>query len=209
MVSSPAGNGSRHSAGDPSEEGSIASQRRNDPSALSGRVVLVERMEALRHGYRSQGIPQEVRELLLAGNRPSTSATYQSAWNGWSSWCLERHLDPLESNMISILSFLEYLFSSGRAHSTVNVSRSMLSKTLPPVDGMEIGKHPLIVRLMRAIYNKNPPRARYSHMWDVSQLLNYIKSINSDGLSLGDISSIVATLLAVNTMTSVRTSVSS
>ena len=113
MVSSPAGNGSRHSAGDPSEEGSIASQRRNDPSALSGRVVLVERMEALRHGYRSQGIPQEVRELLLAGNRPSTSAKYRSAWNGWSSWYLERHLDPLETNIISILSILEYQNGTG------------------------------------------------------------------------------------------------
>ena len=131
VVSSPAGNGSGYSAGDPSQEGSITSQRRNDPSALSGRIVPVERMEALRQSYRSQGIPQEVRELLLAGNRPSTSATYQSAWSGWSGWCHERHLDSLEGNLISILSFLEHLFSSDRVHSTINVTRSMLSASLP------------------------------------------------------------------------------
>ena len=48
VVSSPAGNGSRYSAVDPSQEGSAESQRRNDASDLPERVIPVERMEALR-----------------------------------------------------------------------------------------------------------------------------------------------------------------
>ena len=40
-------------------------------------------------------------------------------------------------------------------------------------------------------------------MWDVSKVLNYIKSLNLDKLSLSDISCIVATLQAVNTMVGV------
>ena len=35
-------------------------------------------------------------------------------------------------------------------------------------------------------------------MWDVSKLLNYIKSLNLEELSLSDIYCIVATLLAIN-----------
>ena len=103
-------------------------------------------------------------------------------------------------NLVSILSFLEHLFSSDRVHSTINVTRSMLSAILPPIDGIAIGKHPLIVGLMRAINNKNLHRARYSHMWDVGNVLNYINSTNLDELSLSDISWIVATLLVINTM---------
>ena len=51
---------------------------------------------------------------------------------------------------------------------------------------------------MRAIYNKNPPRARFEHLWDVSVVLNYAKAIDLENLSLLDLSSIVATLMTMN-----------
>ena len=79
-------------------------------------------------GHRSEdGIPQEVAALLLAGNRSNTSAAYQSAWVGWNRWCMERNKDPMEGDMISILSYLENLYSSGKKYSTINVHRSMLA----------------------------------------------------------------------------------
>ena len=109
-------------------------------------------------------------------------------------------LDPLEGNVVRTLSFLEYMYASGKANSTINVYRSMLSKTLPPVDNFELGKHSMVIRLMRAIYNKNPPRAKLEHLWDVSVVLNYAKAIDLQELSLLYLSSIVATLMAINLM---------
>ena len=44
----------------------------------------------------------------------------------------------------------------------------MLSTTLDPVDGTNIGKHPLIIQLMKGLYNKNPPAAKYANLWDVN-----------------------------------------
>ncbi len=51
----------------------------------------------------------------------------------------------------------------------------MLSNTLEPIEGWPIGRHPLIKNLLKGIYNRNPPRPRYSHTWDVRIVLDYLK----------------------------------
>lgn len=50
----------------------------------------------------------------------------------------------------------------------------MFSSTLPKIDNFCIGKHELVVKLMRAIYNKNPPKPKYSFFWDVEEVLKFI-----------------------------------
>ena len=85
--------------------------------------------------------------------------------------CMGRNLDPMESHLVSALSYLESLHAAGKANSTINIHRSMLSKTLPPIYGMVLGKHHQVTRIMKGIYNKAPPRARYERMWDVNLLL--------------------------------------
>jgi hypothetical protein len=42
----------------------------------------------------------------------------------------------------------------------------MLSSTLGKIDGCGIGKHPLIVMLMRGAYNKKRPVPKYSGFGD-------------------------------------------
>ena len=69
-------------------------------------------------------------QLLLEGDREATSASYQSAWNGWFNWCLQSDEDPLSPSGIgTVLRFLTFLFKEGKAYRTINVCRSMLSGT--------------------------------------------------------------------------------
>jgi hypothetical protein len=56
-----------------------------------------------------------------------------------------------------VLEFLSWLVGKGKAYRTINLSRSMLSSTLGKIDGVDIGKHPLVVKLMKGAYNKKPP----------------------------------------------------
>ncbi|KZS01897.1 Uncharacterized protein APZ42_001298, partial [Daphnia magna] len=63
------------------------------------------RLEAVREDFRQQGIPEQVVNILLAGNRSSTDSAYQSAWKNWSSWCLERDKDPMQNDLVAILEF--------------------------------------------------------------------------------------------------------
>jgi hypothetical protein len=39
----------------------------------------------------------------------------------------------------------------------------MLSMKLGPIDHFQVGSHPLVVKLLRAAYNLNPPKPKY-HM---------------------------------------------
>ena len=40
-----------------------------------------------------------------------------------------------------------------------------------------MGKHPLVTRMMKGIYNSRPPTPRYTSSWDVGQVTRYLKSL--------------------------------
>ncbi len=67
------------------------------------------------------------------------------------------------------------MFKEGKAGSTINVYRSALSSTLDPEEGAGIGNHPLVVLLMKGIYNQRPPTPKYTSTWSVDgfELLSF------------------------------------
>ena len=70
--------------------------------------------------------------------------------------------------------------------------------THPPIDGVVVGKHPLVVRLMKGVFNGRPPQPRYGCTWDVKRVLEHIKSLGDNRvLSLKQLSSKLAVLLAL------------
>lgn len=110
----------------------------------------------------SSGLSGQVVNLLMGGVRNNTSAAYQSAWNGWHNWCVQQGADPMSPPLTKVFEFLSWLVDEGKAYRTVNVSRSMLSSTLGKVEGVDIGKHLLVVKLMRGAYNKKLPAPKYA-----------------------------------------------
>ena len=127
------------------------------PAASTSGITPTDRLEIVRGRYESSGLSSQVVDLLLGGVRNTTSAAYQSAWNGWHSWYVREDTDPVSPPLAKVLEFLSSLVSEGKAYRTIYVARSMLSSTLDKIDGCDVGKHPLIVRLMRGAYNKKPP----------------------------------------------------
>lgn len=70
--------------------------------------------------------------------------------------------------------------------------------THAPCDGVVIGKHPLVSRLMKGIYNNRPPRARYSFTWDVKEVLDHIRAWGpTEDLTLKKITLKLAMILAL------------
>ena len=47
------------------------------------------------------------------------------------------------------------------ARKAINSYCSAISMTHAAIDGVVVGKHPLVSRLMKGIYNQRPPKARY------------------------------------------------
>jgi site-specific recombinase XerD len=109
--------------------------------------------------------------------------------------------DPFSADLAVILDFLSSLKDAGKAYSTINVHRSMLSQTLDLIEGLPIGENPLVVRLLKACYNNNPPQPRYPAMWEPEKVLSYIASLGENGsLSLSQLAGKAVTLIALATL---------
>ena len=67
-----------------------------------------------------------------------------------------------KKSLVNVITFLSDSFLMGKAYSTINVYRSMLSVTLPQVDGQDVGKHPTVIKVMKGIFNSNPPKPQYA-----------------------------------------------
>ena len=117
----------------------------------------VGRLAAIGRSFVEQGLPQRVVDLLLAGNRPATISAYDSGWRSWCDWCLQRRENPLSASLANVLDFLTELHLAKKSYSCINSHRSMLSKSLPHIDRRPVGIHPLVMTLLKACYNLNPP----------------------------------------------------
>ncbi|KZR97350.1 Uncharacterized protein APZ42_007834, partial [Daphnia magna] len=83
-----------------------------------------------------------------------------------------------------------------------NVQRSMLSSTLNlTASGLkDVGKHPLVVQLMKGIYQGKPPIPKYSATWDPSVVINHFVSTARRNMSLIQLARKTVTLLALATL---------
>jgi hypothetical protein len=67
-----------------------------------------------------------------------------------------------------------------------------------PIDGIRVGCHYLVKRLMKGIFNKRPPLPRYVFTWPVGTVFRYLKAIGQNqDLSLRLLSMKTAILIAL------------
>ncbi len=162
--------------------------------------VVTSRLEIIRGRYEAQGLSRGVVELLLGANRDTTAAAYQSAWNGWSTWCLHQSEDPLSPGLNKVLDFLTGLCNEGKAYRSINVYRSMLSSTLKTIDGFDVGKHPMVMKVMQGIYNVKPPAPKYNNFWDVNEVLKFLDWQANSETPFAKLSSKTVMLLALTSL---------
>ena len=156
------------------------------------------RMASLRSRYEGSTVSQPAQRQLLAAWRTRTEKRYSSAWRKWTCWCGERQVNPLSASLDSVLNFLASQFEAGLKYRTLNVYCSALSATHPQIEGYNVGEHPLIVQLLKGIFNSRPPALRYTYTWDVSTVTSYLESSGpNEQLSLKQLSRKLAFLLTI------------
>ena len=69
------------------------------------------------------------------------------------------------------------LHSQGLSYSSINTARSALSSILKLDNCDNFGTHPLVTRFMKGIYELIKPKPKYNQIWDVSQVLDYLKTL--------------------------------
>ncbi|XP_040066984.1 uncharacterized protein LOC120840475 [Ixodes scapularis] len=143
-------------------------------------------------------LSEQATHLIEASWRRGTQLTYTSCWRRWERWCHSRTVDPFSPTLAQVLNFLASLFKEGLAYRTIGCYRSALSQILQNYDGRPLGEHPAVVRLMKGVFNSNPPKPRYPTTWKVETVTTLLQSWgpNKD-LSLKTLSSKLAMLLAL------------
>ena len=102
------------------------------------------------------------------------------------------------ADVSAVLSFLADEFKAGRQYRSLNCYRSALSSTLLPIEGTPVGQHPLIVRLLKGVFNLSPPMPRYTYTWDVPQVFTLLRSMGSnESLTLKKLTQKLVMLLAL------------
>ena len=77
----------------------------------------------------------------------------------------------------------------------------MLSATVKKIEGFHVGKHPLVIRLMKGIFTSNPPSAKYSGFWGVNVVIVYLESLGpTANLSFKQLTLKLKVLLALTSL---------
>ena len=136
--------------------------------------------------------------MLEAGWSKGTNTTYQSAWKRWHGWCSRREINPISCTVQPFLEFLTSLFKEGLRYRTINTIRSAISMTHDHIEGIPMGQHPLVTRLLKGVYNSRPPQPRYLATWDVDVVIRYFQSLGeNETLTLKQLSQKLSLLMAL------------
>ncbi|KAJ8030151.1 hypothetical protein HOLleu_26478 [Holothuria leucospilota] len=128
-----------------------------------------------RQSLYAQGISPKAADIILEAWRPSTQKQYLVYLSRWLLFCSKRNIDPMQTDLKEILNFLVELFEGGVGYSGINTARSMLSSfVLIPKN---IGKNNLVKRFVKGIFELKTPRPHRCHVWDVSTVFQYVKSL--------------------------------
>lgn len=130
------------------------------------------------------------------------------AWRKWTLWCNRQQVNCELPTEKDIADYLISLHTEGKSYSVLNTHRSMLFQTLQLISG-RVFDSIIITRIMKGLYNVNPPKPKYRVTWDVSVVLAYIRTLYPlEALSLKDLTFRLVMLLALTTAQRAQTLVS-
>ena len=138
------------------------------------------RVAYLQKSYSTQRISESASRLLMSSWQEKSTKSYDSLFRKWVSWYEEQGTDSISSPVSELVNFLAELHDKGYAYRTLNAHRSAISSTHDRADGISIGQHPLVCRLLAGVFNSNPPQPRYTSTWDVNVVIGYLKSLPSN-----------------------------
>jgi integrase len=185
-----------------------STQRQRSPGITLGRIASfdskrhtsISGMEDFRQRKQMQGLSEDAAALATKAWRKGTRSAYDSAWAKWDSWCNQRSIDPVSSSVEEVAEFLTGMFKAGYEYSTINLHRSAISALHEELEGLPVGQHSLIKKIMTGVFQEKPPQPRYNETWDVDVVLQYISNLGrNEDLSDTELTHKLAMLLALTT----------
>ena len=133
-----------------------------------------------REAWALAGYSEDVTETALSAKRPSTRVVYDTRWQAFSDWCLEKQVEPTSCSLPVVLDFLQSLVRRGRAVNTVRGYVSALSSRHALVqvgrDLVPLGSAPPVRTWLRGLSKQHPPPTVRVPAWELEVVLSALSS---------------------------------
>ena len=165
----------------PSTRKQQPSERRKAYEERSGTKVPTGGMPFLSEKLTRLGYDKKTVDLMMSAWRPGTKKVYTTYLNKWAVYCVEKGVDLLKPELTQACLFLRQLADQGLGYGALNAARSALSTILPSYGGETFGSHRHVCWLLKGVYEKNPPQAKYKVFWDVKKVFMLFKTWGRSG----------------------------
>ncbi|KAJ8977521.1 hypothetical protein NQ317_003028 [Molorchus minor] len=137
----------------------------------------------------------------LSSITPGTLRQYNSGLKLWWEFCSTLNINPFLVRVTNVLEFLTIRFKNGASYGTLNSYRSAIAQ----IAGPDLGQDFRLKRFFKGIFGLRQPLPRYENTWDPGIVINYIRSLDNDFISLELLTQKLASLLALATGQRVQT----
>ena len=142
---------------------------------------MINSLSRVREKYRQKGVSPEILEVIMQYWKSGTGNKYNTYQKQWIQFSSEGNQDPSHPYLNRVLIFLHSYQIRNVGYSVLNTIDSMLSSFVE-IDGIEVGKHPVICRYMKGAYNLNPSLQKRNFTWHVEAVVKYLTNASSEKL---------------------------
>ncbi|XP_028156423.1 uncharacterized protein LOC114356488 isoform X1 [Ostrinia furnacalis] len=136
-------------------------------------------------------------QLLLLRNswRKSTLKTYEVAWKRWLNWSKNKKIDPKNPTGSQLAQFLSDLYLVyNLSYNTILLHKSVVSTLCDAEKSSHLSSHVLVKHILKSIALVKPKCAK-PPIWNVDELINFLKIYNLNENNTFQISRHAAILL--------------
>ena len=140
-------------------------------------AALLPGLSLIRQTLTGHGIPTKAKDIIMASWRTGTTKQYDVYLKRWEQFCQSKGINRFDASVENGIDFLATLFTSGLGYSAINTARSALSSVLILPNNITFGAHPVVARFLKGVFELKSSLPRYSSIWDVSIVLQHLRSL--------------------------------
>ena len=133
--------------------------------------------ELFSNSLTGQNLDENDIDFLTKHVSGGTSKGYAYAFKHFVNFCSKKNVCPHTCPPSIIVKYLRQKFDCGASYSTINYTRSAISKFHHGFYGKQISEHPLVSQAVQSVFRQRPPLPRYKSTFDISPVLDYVASL--------------------------------
>ena len=172
--------GSEVSEGVPAPFGSFStSMDRQRSGILTADTVLeASRLDVVKNSLERQGYSKDSIRFILSRLKDSTDNRYQFVWTKFLDYLSENNINHNCISAKDVVNFLSYHASAfNKAYNTIGVYKCAIFTPLYYKYNINLRKNIRVSDFMQGLFALNPPPKKFNTpKWDISLVLNFLKS---------------------------------